>query len=192
MIVDHTAAVFDTDFTNHIYDTKLAIEKIGEILCQLLRAMKLRGIMHPLVYKHEFVQLNGRTAALFEQEIIAVPALEDLFQQDEVRRTYYCDFLVPQLYRQMNGKSLPPDWNILSSWNAGQNLGEIHSIAMCLICGCGIFLSDDSDAKKIRNLIAEQMPNSIQVYNRAEVMDQFGKLAGISRSDRKALAHKRV
>lgn len=191
MIVDHTAAVFDTDFTNHICETKLEIEKIRGILYNLLQTMNLQGIMHPLVYEKELI-LNTCSKDLFDQNIIAVPSFEDVFQQDEERKTYYCNFLVPQLYRQMNGKSLPPDWDVLNSWGAKQNLGEIHSIAMCLVCGCGIFLSDDSDAKKIRNLIEEQMPDSIKVYNRTEIMNEFGKIAGISRAERKAIAHKRV
>lgn len=192
MIVDHTAAVFDTDFVNHICETKLDMEKISEILCKLLQVLELQGIMHPLVYEKELIDQDTRIQELFRRNVIAIPSFEDVFQQDEERKEYYCDFLVPYLYKRMNGKSLPPNWNVLCDWGAKQNLGEIHSISMCLICGCGIFLSDDSDSKKIWNLIKGQIPGSIKVYNRTEVMDEFGKEAGISRTERKSIAHKRV
>lgn len=92
----------------------------------------------------------------------------------------------------MNGKALPSDWKVLSDWTAKENLGEIHAIAMCLLCGCVLFLSDDKDSKKLWKLIEGQMPNALNVYNRAEFMEQFGTLAGLSRAEKKSLAHKRV
>lgn len=192
MIVDHTAAVFDTDFTNHICETNLDIKKIVEILYKLLETMGLQGIMHPLVYEKELIDPSDCARKLFEENIIMVPSFDEIFQQNSDKKTYYCDVLIPHLYKQMNGKTLPNGWDVLNDWIAKQNLGEIHSISMCLICECGIFLSDDSDAKILRNLIHEQMPNSIKIYNRAEIMDEFGKAAGISRSERKSIAHKRM
>lgn len=190
MIVDQSAAVFDTDFIHHICETKLDMEKICTILCRLLQTMQLQGVMHPLVYKNELLQ-NNRTRELFDQKVIAVPSFAEIFQGDPAKQIYYCA-IMPELYKRMNGKVLPPDWDVLSSWAAKENLGEIHAITMCFLCGCALFLSDDGDSKKLKNLVEGEMPHALTVYNRAEFMEQFGALAGISRAERKSLAHKRV
>lgn len=86
MIVDQSAAVFDTDFIHHICETKLDMEKICAILCRLLQAMQLQGVMHPLVYEKELIQ-NDRTRELFAQGIIAVPSFADIFQGARRKRT---------------------------------------------------------------------------------------------------------
>lgn len=188
MNVDHTAAVFDADFTNHICETECDPKTICICLNQLLQAHLLKGVMHPLVYAKELVQKTDRHKMLFENNVITAVNFTNIFQGDNTREAYYCDILVPQMYRQMNGEYLPESWNVLDDWNSKQNLGEIHSIAMCMVCGCGIFLSDDADSQK---LVDRQMTDAVKVYDRKAFLNKFGKKTGISRKQKRSLAHKR-
>ena len=59
-------------------------------------------------------------------------------------------------------------------WIAGKSLGEIHPVSMRLICGCGIFLSDDDDSKYLKRIVDEDMLGSIEVYDRKEILNQIG------------------
>lgn len=194
MAVDQRDAVFDADFLNHICDTELNIDRVNGILSALLEKIDKRGIVHPLVHQEEFQIPNECRQSLFDRGTISIPNFDDIFQQDETRKNYYCLVLVPELYKQLNGKQLPENWDVLTNWMAGQNLGEIHSIAMCLICGCTLFLSDDHGSQRAIQALAEnQMPNAIniEVYNRSQFLEEVGVDAGISRKERRALAHKR-
>ena len=72
------------------------------------------------------------------------------------------------------------------------SLGEVHSVATCLTCGCGIFLSDDNDSKMLQRFIAEKSIGKISVYNRKELVDMHLDQGGtkLPRKVRQSLTHR--
>ena len=38
-------------------------------------------------------------------------------------------------------------------WAKRRSLGELHSLTMCAVCSCGMFLSDDKGSKRIKDYI---------------------------------------
>ena len=48
----------------------------------------------------------------------------------------------------------------------------VHSVAMCLICGFGLLLSDDRGSKALKQIVEQQSLGQIDIYNRQEVFDR--------------------
>ena len=72
------------------------------------------------------------------------------------------------------------------------SLGEIHSLSTCLLCGCGLFLSDDDDSQKIKYIIKQNFGVDIAVHNRQAVVDLLRENGTtLSRHERKSFAHAR-
>lgn len=193
MKIDSTSVVTDNDFINHLSETKLPEETLIEKLKTIFSELGIVAIVHPLVYDNEVMHSNKRTALLFFKKVIQKVEFSDIFQGDETKKTYYI-MLIKEIFKTFKGgKSLPiSDEKILTSWLRQISLGEIHSIAMCLICDCNIFLSDDGDSKKLTQIIQDKFPNSIEVYNREELIDKHlleGKTT-IPRNVRRSLSHK--
>lgn len=61
-----------------------------------------------------------------------------------------------------------------------------------MICGCGIFFSDDSDSKKLAKYIIQKSLGKVDVYDRGEMIDKYMEVdepAKIPRQIRRALCH---
>lgn len=191
MIIDSRSAAVDNDFINHIADTKMDEDRILNLLRIILSELKLSAIIHPLVYKYEVLKENKCIARMFQENIIEIPTFEDIFCGDPGRKAYYY-FLVTELYNAIQGEPCPfAGDEILSKWKRMQSLGEVHSLSMCLICGCGLFLSDDNDSKRLASYIAARALGRVAVYNRKELIDKHiedGETS-IPRGERKSLAH---
>ena len=69
----------------------------------------------------------------FSEDVIRILSFDqDIFQSNTVRETCY-RFLVPELYRRLTGTALPSNIDVVTYWKRQSGLGEIHSIAMCLV-----------------------------------------------------------
>lgn len=192
MIIDEHSAVIDTDFINRVAEIRKPAAEVANLLNKFLSSVNLAAVIHPLVYTHEIIAPNETVEGFFKTGVIARPSFSDIFQGDSSKEEYY-KFLVLELYKACFGA--PPfdaAADILSCWKAKANLGEVHSIVMCLICGCSIFLSDDSDAKEVAKTARAHSIKPIQVHNRSEFAD-FAKAAAsnISQKERKIFAHSR-
>lgn len=184
----HTAAV-DADFVFHVAEIERPPKQVAEILKQILESLELHAVVHPLVYDKELAIKSGTVSMLFSENAIRSLSFEqDIFQSDPGRETYY-RFLVPELYQRLMGTSLPNNADVVTYWKRQSSLGEVHSVAMCLICGFGLFLSDDRDSKALKRIVEQQSLGQINIYNRQEVLDQCSDACGLPRADRKAFAH---
>lgn len=129
---------------------------------------------------------------LFDEQVFQKVEFDDIFQKDPGRKAYYI-LIARELYKALTGKTLNVDGDdVLSHWIYNSSLGEVHSLAMCLVCNCGIFLSDDKGSKKlqeyIRRSIGHRFLVKLNVYNRTEFLEErFQNIS--SRVERRSLTH---
>ena len=191
MVIDaHTAAV-DNDFVNHLIECKLPDSQLISDLQTIFSDLNLTAIMHPLVYENELLIDKHRVALLFSESVIHKVEFNDIFQGNPEYKAYYF-YLIEELFHSLRGESFPVSGDqILTYWVRQQSLGEVHSISMCLTCGCGIFLSDDWDSKRLKRYIDRIALGSIEVYNRQELVSKHIEEAekSLPRSDRQSLTH---
>lgn len=102
-------------------------------------------------------------------------SFDDIFQGDEGKKAYYM-FLVPELYNALMGRRFPEDKDVFTFWIRQNSLGEIHSVSMCLVSECAIFLSDDGDSKALKNIVNQRAMGAIEVFNRNEIVKQYKKV----------------
>ena len=186
----HTAIV-DNDFTNHLVDCRLHDQQLVDDLNIMFSGLGLSAVMHPLVYENELLKDKPRVMLLFEQNVFSKAEFADIFQGNAGRKAYYIQ-MVRNLYHTLMGEEFPAVGdNVLTYWVRKRSLGEVHSFTTCLLCGCGIFLSDDGDAKTIKENLDRTLIDKVDVYSRQEFMDKFMAESEVklSRSDRKALTH---
>lgn len=194
-INSHSAAI-DNDFINHLSETKIEDDQFVQILGKLFSAVEMKAIMHPLVYENELLKSNQRVMRLFQKEVVHKVSFSDITGDIGTKKQYYA-YLVKSFYFELLGEEFPAnDDRIQDFWKSKSNLGEIHTCAMCLLCGCLIFLSDDRDSQKLARFIEQKNMNSIKVYNRQDLIKDYrernlgtNEENYIRRDDLRALAH---
>ena len=193
MQLDKNTAVVDNDFTNHLVESYLTDERLVEVLNVVFNEMNLSAVMHPLVYEKELEQEKDRVKLLFDNNVICKAEFSDIFQGDSGRRAYYIQ-LVGNLYFLLMGEALPVQGgDVLTYWVRRKSLGEVHSFAMCLLCGCAIFLSDDEDAKILKRNLRRMTIGTVEVYSREEFINKHmaeGETK-LNRKERQSLTHVR-
>lgn len=191
MQIGSNSAVIDTDFIIKLSEIRRTIEEIHNIVRMVFTSLSLGVLMHPMVFEHEIQPTDRKVMSFFQNGIVGKPLLEDILQSDPVREAYY-EYVMPELYKALHGCDIPlsSEVTVFDYWRSGESLGELHSLTMCLLCGCGIFLSDDNDSKILREIIRQKALGQIQVYNRQETLDtcSAGGL-NLSRSDKRAFSH---
>ncbi len=194
--INSRSAAIDNDFINHLAETRIEDDKLVCILGKLFSAVEMEAIMHPLVYDNELPKNNQRVMRLFQDEVVHRVDFSDITGDIDAKKQYYA-FLVKNFYFELLGEEFPEsDERIPYHWKARSSLGEIHTCAMCLLCGCLIFLSDDRDSRELARIIEQKNMCSIKVYNRkALIKDYKARNLGndeenyISRDDLHALGH---
>lgn len=193
MQLDAKSAAVDNDFLNHILESNIEEDRIIEILNLIFAELSLVAVVHPLVYDKELQLNDPKVSRLFSEGLLNKVEFSDIFSNDKEKKAYYI-FLVSELFNSLKGYSIPATGdNILSYWVRKKSLGEVHTVAMCLVCGCGIFLSDDGDSKKLKRHVGLKSLGKIDVYNREEFLDKHIRegTTRISRDERRSLAHSR-
>lgn len=193
MRLDQTCAVVDNDFLQHMAETRLPEETLVKVLETIFSDLGLTAVLHPLVYEKEVLMDKPRVRLLVEEAIVHAATFGDIFLGDPEREAYYL-YLMKELYRHLRGEALPVDGeDILTYWVRGKSLGEVHSVSMCLVCGSGIFLSDDEDAKALEGYVRRASLGTVLVYRREELIDRHLRSGAtrLPRHTRKALAHGR-
>ena len=106
-------------------------------------------------------------------------------------RVYY-ESLVKDLYYRLNGVRYPFP-SVFSMWKPKSSFGEVHSIAMCILFQFHIFLSDDSDSKKVARIVQRSTGSSfyIRVLTRTDAVDILPGSSLLNRTERQKLSHKR-
>ena len=190
-VLDENCACVDTDFLIHVAETKCAAIDLLKYLAIAFEKLCLCGVMHPLIYEKELPQDTPVIQQVFEAQIIQVVDLDALFsgEDGEARKAYY-SFLVPELFKKLKGEELPVE-DIFNEWKRKCSFGEVHSIALCLVFGCRLFLSDDSDSKQLRKFIDSDLA-TFEVLTRKDFFNSRELGNEIPRPIRRQLSHARV
>ena len=189
-VLDENCACVDTDFLIHVAETKCAAIDLLKYLAIAFEKLGLCGVMHPLIYEKELPQDMPIIQQVFEDQIIQVVDLDSLFsvEDGESKKAYY-SLLVPELFKRLTGQNFPVE-DIFNEWKRNCSFGEVHSIALCLVFGCCLFLSDDSDSKRLRKFIDSDL-GSVEVLTREDFFNS-PELKIIPRTIRRQLAHSKV
>ena len=170
MQINANTAMIDNDFLDHATSMEVSCDEITRILKEIFDELNVEPMIHPLVMQNEVLRDSVKIKTVFSQDIIKTPTLEDIHHNDPDRISYY-SFLVLELYKKLTGYELEMgEATVFTFWKRRISLGEIHSLSACLLCGCGVFLSDDKDAKKIKDIIKESFNTDIAVHNRKAVV----------------------
>ncbi len=191
MEINEKTAIVDNDFTNHLVECRLPDQKLVDALNTMFSGLGLSAVMHPLVYEKELLKDKPRVNLLFNQKVFSKTEFSDIFQGSAARKTYYIQ-MVRNFYHTLMGEDFPAEGDkVLTYWVRQQNLGEIHSFATCLLCDCGIFLSDDDDSKKLHRSLDRITISKVEVYSRQEFMKKFQAESELTlpRKERQALTH---
>lgn len=191
MSIDKNSAAVDNDFINKGAQIRTGTMSPEDMLREIFSALQIHGIMHPLVYEKELLKEAPGIKAIFDKNVVEYVSFDDIFQGDEGKRAYYM-FLVPELYNALMGKKFPEDKDVFTFWIRQNSLGEIHSVSMCLVSECAVFLSDDGDSKALKNIVNQRAMGAIEVFNRNEIVEKYqaSGVNGLKRTDRKAFTHK--
>ena len=182
------AAAIDNDFLSHITEINRPQAEIAALTKRVLDGLGLQAVMHPLIYEKELLQ-TSKSKFMFDNKIIHKASFADIFQNDDERKAYYC-FLVPELYKRIKGYDLDTHGaDVFTHWKSRDSLGEVHSMSMCLVSGCGIFLSDDNDSKQLKGFIERDFSEVISVYNRDDVIAIL-PVGILKREERRLFTHK--
>ena len=187
MEINSQTALMDNDFLDHLTETQSTKEEIAEIVKKAFDGLRIYAAMHPLVYQKELM-CTEKKAFLFSQQVIRAASFDDIFHGNEEIKRYYC-ILIPELFKKLTGSELEVEGlDVLTYWKRMLSLGEIHSMATCLICECGIFLSDDHDSKYLKKIIEEEFVATIAVYNRKEFVANLPQ-GVLTRSEKRSISH---
>lgn len=187
-------AVVDNDFIIHLSETEFKEKSVSDVVSCLFDEMQVDPIMHSLVYQHELncdgVPDSAKNTALklFEQKIIEIYHLTEI-EKDEDKKSYY-QAVFEEAYFGIHGKKVLFD--IFKDWKAGTSLGETHSLALCAVIECGIFLSDDSDSVKISEYLRNKLAFETKIYNRKKACERAREIGQgkLDKCTRRAIAHK--
>lgn len=190
-VLDENCACVDTDFLIHVAETKCAAIDLLKYLAIAFEKLGLCGVMHPLIYEKELPQDMPIIQQVFEDQIIQVVDLDSLFsvEDGESKKAYY-SLLVPELFKRLTGQNFPVE-DIFNEWKRKCSFGEVHSIALCLVFGCRLFLSDDSDSKQLRKFIDSDLA-TFEVLTRKDFFNSRELGNEIPRPIRRQLSHARV
>ena len=190
MQINSNAAMIDNDFLDHVVSMNFNSTEIVRILSVVFSGLNVEPMIHPLVVQNEVLVDSTKISAVLNQDVIKLPTLEDIHENDPARIAYY-SYLVLELYKKFTGYELEiGEATVFTFWKRRCSLGEIHSVSTCLLCGCGLFLSDDSDSQKIKNIIKQNFAVDIAVHNRRAVIELLReKGTTLSKHERKAFAH---
>ena len=190
MEINANAAMIDNDFLDHATGMEVSCDDIARVLAEIFCELNVDPMIHPLVMQNEVLRDSAKIKTVLSQDIIKTPTLEDIHHNDPDRIAYY-SFLVLELYKKLTGYELEMgEATVFTFWRRRISLGEIHSLSTCLLCGCGVFLSDDGDAQKIKDIIKERFATDIAVHNRQAIVTLLREKGTIlSRKELRSFAH---
>ncbi len=191
MQIDNTSALVDANFINGLGESNLSCEILIERLKTIFREIFLKAIVHPLIYDNELLNKGEKMTRLFSENVIFRTSFDEIFSGEQPKIDYY-SMVIEELYYKINGEKINTyNKGILNFWCSEKNLGEIHSLATCLICDCVVFLSDDGDSSELSNYIKDKYKKYINIYNRLELIDKHLREGStkITRSERRSITH---
>ena len=170
-------------------------EKLASTTKLMFDELKVKPVMHELVYEKELktgasVSSTMDPFLFFDRGIITQKEIKDI--ADSASKKKYYETVFKEIYRDFKGDLPDCIRNIFTDWVAHASLGETHTVVMCFVVGCDIFLSDDGDAKALAKIIHKKKAFDIEVHNREGVLEKIKAMGStaINKSDRRVLKHK--
>lgn len=187
-------AAIDNDFVLHLAEINWQPEELYNKVKIYFSGMDLNPMMHELVYSHELDcgtdnDKVSRALEFFRLDVIKIKKIKSFLETD-VKKKYY-EVVFKEIYRDFRGDIPEGLNNIFIDWKSHASLGETHTIAMCFVIGCDVFLSDDGDSKKLARILESKKAFTINVYTRSEAMEKLKKdFSKLGKHDRRALKHR--
>lgn len=189
MKIDASCVCIDNDFLSHVAESKLTVEVVKSTLSTSFSILSRTAIIHPLVYSHEVMIDNPIIKSIFQDGIIVRPTMPDIIGEAEEKKEYYC-YLVNELYASLHATPIPVS-DILTDWKRGSSLGEVHSLTLCVLTNCAMFLSDDAGSKQLKGIIEQKSLGRVEVYNRKEFFSIPAITNVVKRDTRHKVEHKK-
>lgn len=192
MTIDCSSAIIDADFVIKISSMEKPTEEIIRISQEIFDSLHMKVFIHPLVRKNELPLEREAISQILSSNVIQSPEFMELFQGDPDKEAYYC-YIVPELFKILTGEEFPDVQRVFTYWVRKKSLGEVHSVSLCIVCGCGIFLSDDYDSKYLEQIVRERMLGNLHVYNRQEVIARYMETEAprLDRAERRSFSHQK-
>lgn len=160
-------AVVDTDFLNHLVEIRKPPDYVHTLICDFFDALRVRPVIHPLLFKYEVPSGQVSISKLFSEKIFeVVPFVEFLGNVNDPRRRYYA-MQIAEIYKEFKGCSCPVS-DVFCHWEKKASLGEVHCVVMCFFLNCPLFLSDDKDAQRLSAILKRKTQYPIVIYNRQD------------------------
>lgn len=185
----------DNDFFVKLTEIKRHND-VNDLIRRFFQALDVLPHMHPLVMKNEW-QAHSNTVGnrLFAEDVVHQLPLTKQFDEKPALKSYY-EQIIREIYHDFTGEEAYPCGDIFTEWKAQKSLGEIHTVAACILLQWDCFLSDDKEAgKRLPKIVANRAGGNIQVCSRAGACDTLrGKSAeercGLTASGLNLLSHK--
>jgi len=176
----------DTDFLLHLTEMKDCDQV--ELSCRFFDALNFSPVISEFLHANELEPLSKIVELFLKSKVLQVHYFVSGLNPGE--KIYY-ENLVKDFYFRLNGVEYPFS-TVFSEWRRGCNFGEVHSVAMCMLLQISVFLSDDSDSKKIGIIVEDCAGENhrIKVLTRADAVAILTKDGRINRADRQKLTHR--
>lgn len=182
-------ALIDCDFLMKISEVRKNPIEINNLIRRAFDGASIDVMIHELVKANELMvnSCSDVVKYIFSCNTISTLLIKDILLDDNKKKYY--DYCIRQMFFQVHHRAFPSD-NIFT-WYSQSSLGEMHSIAACLVGDFSIFLSDDSDSSKIYRLIKENGAiDSVKIYNRKDFFDDILPSGVLNSKERHMFKHK--
>ena len=179
-------ALIDNDVVQKLAEIKRNTQdEKEEVIRQVFHSLNIQARMHELVHLYEFRDLNN-AKEFFDHGLFSVLSFAEIFEGKAEKEAYY-RILVPELYKKQSGEELRIG-DVMNGWLHCKSLGEVHSLAACMVGGYAMFISDDRDSKSLSQIIKRDYRKTIPVYNRDELIRQLNPET-VKKTNRNAFRH---
>ena len=190
-----TEAAIDNDFVMHLAEIdNWSKEEHLNYVRLMFEELGVSPIMHELVYANELyggpdTWVKTKALLFFENDNIKQKMLDSI-ADSQAKRNYY-KMIFEEIYRDFRGELSPEIQDVFKDWKSNSSLGETHTVVMCFMLECGIFLSDDNDAKRMALIINRKRSFDLKVYNRREACERIMEIgsAQLNKETRRRLSH---
>lgn len=184
----------DNDFVMHLSEIDWEQEYLEKTIKTFFEELKITPVMHELVYDFELVsgaETEYKTISLvFFNHGLMKKKLFAEYLTTPIKEKYY-EMILKEIYRDFKGEFPPSIKDVFKDWKSHASLGETHSVTMCFMTQMDIFLSDDNDSKKLKNILETKKQFTLNVYNREAACTRLKEMGTTLNKDlRKVIKHK--
>lgn len=183
-------AAIDNDFLGHLADTRGQEAEVCGMIRRFFQGLDYAPELHELICRHETPRDHPVILRLLREKVVEIRPLRDILTSRPGGGRYY-EMLVRNLYKEMKGADYPCD--VFEEWIRHQSLGEVHCVAMCFLLNYICVLSDDGDAKDLRQIMSDKTARDVPIYSRADCRERLRAApgCGLTSNELKRLCHEK-